>query len=142
MILFCDTSALMKAYANEINSPEVRAWLDAAAGRFVSLLAWTEMCAAFGLKERTLQITHDESAAGLRRFKSEWGGFTNVQIDRELVQQAGELALSFGLRAYDSVHLASVQRVQRQLGSNLAFCCFDKQLDAAAQALGIKVINT
>ena len=115
MILFCDTSALMKAYANEANSSEVRVWLDGAAGRFVSLLTWTEMCAAFGLKERTLQITHDESAAGLRRFKSEWGGFNSIQIDLDLVQQAGELALRFGLRAYDSIQLASVQRVHKQL---------------------------
>ena len=142
MILFCDTSALMKAYADEISSPDVRTWLDGATARFVSLLTWTEMCAAFGLKERTLQITHDESAAGLQRFKNEWGGFTSVQIDLDLVQQAGELALRFGLRAYDSIQLASVQRVHRQLGSNLGFCCFDKQLNEAAQALGLQVMNT
>ncbi len=141
MIVFCDTSALMKAYANEINSPEVRAWLEDASGRFVSLLTWAEMCAAFGLKERTLQITRGESASGLQRLTSEWGSFTKVPIDSDLVQKAGELALSFGLRAYDSVQLASVQRVHRQLGSNLVFCCFDRQLNAAATALSIPVMS-
>jgi predicted nucleic acid-binding protein len=53
--------------------------------------------------------------------------------------EAGELALRFGLRAYDSVQLASAQRVHRHLGSNLTFCCFDKQLNAAATILSIKV---
>lgn len=141
MIVFCDTSALMKAYANEINSLEVTTRLEDASAQFVSLLTWAEMCAAFGLKERTLQITRDESASGLKRLTSEWGGFTKVQIDADLVQEAGELAMRFGLRAYDSIQLASVQRVHRQLGSNLVFCCFDKQLNAAAKALNIQVIS-
>jgi hypothetical protein len=56
--------------------------------------------------------------------------------------QAGELALRFGLRACDSVQLASVQRTHQQLGSKLNFCCFDKQLNTAAQALGITLLST
>ena len=142
MILFCDTSALMKAYASEQHSHEVRAWLKKASHSYVSLITWVEMHAAFALKERTSQITQAEVRAGLVRLTNEWSSFNKLTIDTELVQNASELAVRFGLRAYDSVQLASVHLLHRQLGSNLMFCCFDKQLNAAAEALGLQVSNT
>lgn len=141
MILFCDTSALMKAYAKEENSDRVRGLIKEAANCFVSLITWAEMCSAFGLKERTQQITSSEVAAGLERLDNEWGSFGQIAVDPALVKEAGELALRFGLRAYDSVQLASAQRVHRQLGSNLVFCCFDRHLNTSATALGIPVMN-
>ena len=139
MILFCDTSALMKAYAKEQASEQVRQLLEQASNCFVSLITWVEMYAAFGLKQRTQQITGAEVEAGLDRLNKEWAGFGLIAVDSPLMIEAGELALRFGLRAYDSVQLASAQRVHRQLGENLAFCCFDKQLNAAATALSITV---
>lgn len=129
----------MKAYANEQHSEQVRSLLEQASSCFVSLITWAEMCAAFGRKERTQQITSVEVAAGLARLDKEWGSFGQIGVDAGLVAEAGELALRFGLRAYDSVQLASVQRVHRQLGSNLIFYCFDRQLNAAAEALNIQV---
>lgn len=140
MILFFDTSALMKAYAKEEHSEQVRALMKAATSSFVSLIAWAEMCAAFGLKERTQQITSTEVAAGLERLNKEWDSFGQIGVDSELMINAGKLALRFGLRAYDSVQLASAQRVHKQLGSNLTFYCFDKPLNAAAVALGIQIM--
>ena len=80
--------------------------------------------------------------AGLVRLTNEWSSFNKLTIDTELVQHASELAVRFGLRAYDSLQLASVHLVHRQLGSNLVFCCFYKQLNAAAEALEIQVRNT
>lgn len=140
MILFCDTSALMKAYAKEQHSERVRLLLGQATHCFVSLITWAEMCAAFGLKERTQQITREEVAAGLERLNKEWASFGLIGVDSPLMLEAGELALRFGLRAYDSVQLASAQRAHRQLGNNLVFCCFDKQLNTAAAALSINVL--
>ncbi len=139
MILFCDTSALMKAYAKEQASEQVRKLLQQASNCFVSLITWAEMYAAFGLKQRTQQITGAEVAAGLERLNKEWASFGLIAVDSPLMIEAGELALRFGLRACDSVQLASAQRVHRQLGNNLTFCCFDKQLNAAATALSITV---
>lgn len=115
--------------------------LNRATSCFVSLITWAEMCAAFGLKERTQQITGIEVAAGLERLNKEWSSFGKISVDSALMFEAGDLALRFGLRAYDSVQLASAQRVHKQLGSNLLFCCFDRQLNSAATALGIEVMQ-
>lgn len=139
MILFCDTSALMKVYAKEQASEQVRQLLQQASNCFVSLITWAEMYAAFGMKQRTLQITSVEVAAGLERLNKEWAGFGLIAVDLPLMIEAGELALRFGLRAYDSVQLASAQRLHKQLGNNLTFCCFDKQLNTAARTLSINV---
>lgn len=140
MILFCDTSALMKAYAQEEHSDRVIQWLKQASSCFVSLITWAEMCAAFGLKKRTQQLTSTQAAAGLERLRQEWGNFGLIAIDSSLMMAAGELALRFGLRAYDSVQLASAQRAHQHLGAAMTFCCFDKPLNTAASALAMTIL--
>ena len=140
MIVFCDTSALMKLYAQEAHSDLMRTTLDAAAKCLVSLIAWTEMCAAFGLKRRTQQLDEAQVASALQRLRGEWDQYHRLAIDTSLIEDAGSLALRFGLRAYDSVQLASAQRAHRQLGDLLVFCCFDKQLNTAACALAIPIL--
>lgn len=139
MILFCDTSALMKLYAQETNSDDVRAAVKKANATLVSLMAWVEVHAAFSLKQRTQQATQTQVAAGLARLRQEWDNFTRIAVDAALITEAAELALRFGLRAYDSVQLASARRAHQQLGATMRFVCFDKQLIGAAQALGLSV---
>ena len=140
MIVFCDTSALMKLYAQEAHSDLMRSTLDEAAKCLVSLIAWTEMCAAFGLKRRTQQLDEAQVASAFQRLRGEWDQYHRLAIDTPLIEEAGGLALRFGLRAYDSVQLASAQRVHRQLGNLLVFCCFDNQLNMAASALAIPIL--
>lgn len=140
MIVFCDTSALMKLYAREAHSDLMRSTVDGAARCLVSLIAWAEMCAAFGLKRRTQQLDEAQVTSALQRLHNEWAQYHRLVIDTPLIEDAGGLALRFGLRAYDSVQLASAQRAHRQLGDLLVFCCFDKQLNTAASALAIPIL--
>ena len=141
MILFCDTSALMKLYAQEAHSSAVRTAVKKASATLVSLITWVEVHAAYSLKQRTQQITQAQVDEGLARLQQEWANFSRTGIDVALAAQAGQLALRFGLRAYDSIQLASAHRVHQQLGSAMAFYCFDKQLNAAAVALGISTVE-
>ena len=139
MILFCDTSALMKLYAQEAHSDDVRAAVKQASATLVSLMTWVEVHAAFSLKQRTQHVTEPQVLAGLARLRQEWDNFTRIAVDAALITVAAELALRFGLRAYDSVQLASAWRAHQQLGTTMRFVCFDKQLTSAAQALGLRV---
>ena len=137
MILFCDTSALVKLYAQELHSDWTRRQVEAAAHCLVSEITWVEMCAALAMTGRTHQITPDGVAASLARLRSEWDIYTGLAVDVPLISHAGELALRFGLRAHDSIQLASAHKAGAIAGAALRFCCFDKQLNAAALALGI-----
>lgn len=139
MILFCDTSALMKLYAQEIHSNDVRTAVRQASATLVSLITWVEVHAAFSLKQRTQQVTQAQVTAGLARLRQEWDNFTRIAVDTPLITEAAELALRFGLRAYDSMQLASAYRAHQQIGATMRFVCFDKQLVNAAHALGLHV---
>lgn len=137
MILFCDTSALVKLYAQELHSDWTRRQVEIAARCLVSEITWAEMCAALAMKGRTKPVSLDAVAAAVARLRAEWGIFTGLTVDVLLIGHAGELALRFGLRADDSIQLASAHKAAVIAGAALRFCCFDKQLMAAAQALGI-----
>jgi len=141
VILFCDTSALMKLYAQELHSDWTRQQIFSADMCIVSQITWVEMCAALALKGRTNQLTQPQIDAAMQRLRDEWPGYTHLAIDDLLIRTAGELALNFGLRAYDSLQLASAQRAHSPTGNTLTFACFDKQLNAAAVALGINTLN-
>jgi uncharacterized protein len=142
MIVYCDTSALMKLFVTELRSDAMRDLAAKSTRMLVSQLTWAEMCAGLALKQRTNQVDAQIAAIALEQLHTQWPRYSRLAVDEDLMIEAGKLALSFGLRAYDSVQLASAQRVHKQLGSNLTFYCFDKPLNAAAAALGIQIMAT
>ena len=141
MILFFDTSALMKLFVQELHSDTLRNTARSSPLTIVSQLTWVEMCAALAFKQRTHQIDAPEAARARKELDEEWGRYTHIAVDNTIIANAGELAQTFGLRAYDSLQLASAKRVYSQAGPTLVFCCFDKQLNAAASTLGIQTIH-
>jgi uncharacterized protein len=139
VILFCDTSALMKLFVQESHSESVDAAAQAAGVVAVSQLAWVEMCAGLALKQRTGQLGASVAAHALTELALKWSLFSRAPVDATLVERAGQFASRFGLRAYDSVQLATVARLCAQEGDLVSFCCFDKALNTAARELGIRL---
>lgn len=141
MILFCDTSALMKLFIQEQHSDIMYNVAQSSTLIIVSQVTWVEMCAALALKQRTRQIDAPQATQALNELRIEWVRFNELAVDQSLIRAAAGLALNFGLRAYDSIQLASAQRAHSQTGNTLAFACYDKQLNTAAVALGINTLN-
>lgn len=131
----------MKLYAQEKHSDWTRLQLQSAGRKVASQITWVEMCAAFALKERTQQISAVQAAAGLARLGAEWALFTQLAIEATLIELAGNFARRFGLRAYDSVQLATAAQAANQVGTAMSFCCFDQQLNTAASSLGIQLLQ-
>ena len=140
MIIYCDTSALMKLFVTELHSEAVRDLAAESTRLVVSQLTWAEMCAGLALRQRTNQVDAQVAATALEQLHTQWPRYSRLAVDEDLMIDAGKLSLRFGLRAYDSVQLASARRVHKQLDSNLTFCCLDEQLNAAASALNIQVM--
>lgn len=64
-----------------------------------------------------------------------------MNVDETLIRRAGDLAQSFGLRGYDSVHLAAAEAVWRALpGVDYRVAVFDGKLADAARGLGMTVL--
>jgi predicted nucleic acid-binding protein len=76
-----------------------------------------------------------------RAFDNDWPNYLAVQVTETLCRDAGALAERYGLRGYDSVHLASFLEVVRQAGvAKTAFSSFDDRLNRAAR-LAVRRLN-
>lgn len=138
MIVYCDTSALIKLYIDEANSDEARILLVDSSVLVTCRITWAEVFATFA--RRTREVFGDAAAiaeAG-RIFRADWPAFLLIEITQELVEQAGELAEAFALRGYDSIHLAAALLVMRRTGEQITFACFDNRLNKAAALLGMR----
>ena len=137
MILFCDTSALLKLYVREAAAAELRA-LAAAANRVaVCRIAWTDAHA--GLTRRAREAPHNAAIANeaKRALARDWPSYTIADITQALVERAGLFSESFALRGYDSVQLAAGKQLEEDFNDEVAFACFDRRLNVAARALGL-----
>ena len=114
MILYCDTSALVKLYVRETDSDMVQAVaVDAPA-----------------LEQARRNLARD------------WPDYMVVEVTQRLVELAGEYADTFALRAYDSVQLASAQLLSEGSPGEVGFACFDTRLSNAARTLGMTAIKS
>ena len=136
--VYLDTSAWVKLYMDEAESDAVTAWLSAATTRYTVLIAWAEMRSALARAERSGRFVAAIKKTALASAERDWADFIVVQPTEAMVRRAGELADRFGLRGYDSVHLAAAEAVSLLLMPEpLAFVCFDERLNDAARALGM-----
>ena len=137
MILFCDTSALVKLYLLEDGSDTVASSAAESEALVVCRLTWVEVMSA--LARRTRERPQDASilAAARQRFVVHWPEFLCLEVTQELTELAGDYADTFALRAYDSVQLAAAQFARRNLAGDLAFACYDIRLSKAARVLGL-----
>jgi predicted nucleic acid-binding protein len=72
MILYLDTSALVKRYLIEDGSPEVQQWISQARPASTSLITRAEMGAAITKAVRMSWISAEQGQYALQWFRSEW----------------------------------------------------------------------
>lgn len=140
-MLFCDPSALMKLYVNEVGSPQMVTLAQSATSIFVTEVTWVEMRAALAQRVRLQSTPLLEADQAPDRLRNEWSQFQRIALDARLCEIAGDMAAAFGLRAYDSVQLAAASQVHKATAGQMQLCCFDKQMNAAAKVLGIPVFS-
>jgi predicted nucleic acid-binding protein len=139
LIAFCDSSALVKRYADEPGSEQIRA-LDAIAA---SQLAVVEVPAALWRKHRTGVLRAESARALGARFRADCQGaqpaVSIAGVTTAILDAAALLVARHPLRAYDAVQLASAIAAART-NPGLRFACFDTTLSAAAAAEGLASI--
>jgi len=140
VILYLDTSAVVKLYAAEPGANAIRQAVAEADDAATSLIAYAEARAAFARKYRTGEIEGDELERIKREFELDWPRFNQLPVEREIVRRAGDLAERFRLKGYDAVHLATADRLCREVRSPLSFACFDSALNTAASILGLTLV--
>lgn len=141
MILFCDTSALVKLYIAEEFSDSMCAVADKARVIAVSRISWAEMMAT--LARRVRECPADTAVIETVRgnFRANWSSFAIVELTQSLVELAGDYADTFALRGYDSVQLASARVMQEGINEPFCFACFDTRLQKAASVFGMQSLS-
>ncbi len=137
MILFCDTSALLKLYITEAGSEAVKTKMIEAEAISVCRIAWAEAYAALARRVREVP----EDAAVIEQAKAalarDWPSFIVMEVTQPLMERAGDYADTFALRGYVSVQLAAAFEAGRVAESPICFACFDTRLNKAATVLGM-----
>lgn len=141
MILYLDTSAFIKLYVDEPNADRIRAAVTEADQIYAHWIAYPEMRAALARLYRMGRQDAETFDQCKRAFERDWDTVTSILPDERILRRAGELADRFGLRGYDSVHLAAAEslRVGRNADS-LRFACFDARLNQSAEELGLRLL--
>ena len=138
MIVYFDTSALVKRYLREDDSDKVIALLNETDHIFGSLVVTqVEMSATFqkairmdiATSKMAMEIWHD--------FLDHWQSFTRLEVSLMTIERASSIAWEYGLRGYDSLHLASALHWQKSLGMQITFATFDHDLWQASQKTGL-----
>jgi predicted nucleic acid-binding protein len=142
LILFCDTSAVVKLYVQEESSGAVRAAVEGAAVIAVCRIAWAEAMAAFARRVRECPADADAMEAVRARWRASWGDYAIVEVTQSLVELAGDYADAFALRGYDSVQLAAAHTLREAASAQVQFACFDARMNRAARILGLELIPT
>lgn len=138
MILYVDTSALVKLYVPEPESGAVQALMGSAQVAAVSVVAFAEARAAFARKRRERAVNPKDYRRIVREFDDDWDHYFVVDVTEPLVKRAAQLADKHGLRGYDAIQLSSAIVLRDQSGEAVSFCCFDGRLLRASRREGLK----
>lgn len=139
MIVYCDTSALVKRYVREAGSESVLDLWEQASWIVTSTVAYTEALSVFF---RKCQELPQERRKGMRPvyewFKTDWNALIRVDVTAALHDTIDRVLEQHALRGFDAIHLASALVVREKVPSRFVFACFDHKLIQAAKMFGFE----
>lgn len=140
MILYFDSSALVKRYVEEQGTSDVLDWMDTSDLNGTVLVTRAEVVAAITRAKRMRYVSQEGTRKFLDTFHQEWSNFQRLPVSETLVARADALACEHNLRGYDAIHLASALTWQELLDLPVTVVTYDMELAAAAQASGLLVL--
>ena len=135
MILYLDTSSLIKLYVEEDGSSSIESLVEQATLVCTSVVAYPEARSALSRLCREGALTAGEHALTRADLEEDWPRYLAIEASEAVWRAAGDLAEKHALRGFDSLHLASfLYLVDESLGEPVQFSSFDGRLNSAAQA--------
>lgn len=140
MIVYCDTSALIKRYVEEDGTAQVDSLWENADAVSTSVVAFAETMAALNRKFREGILSKNEFKETAREFKEDYEKLILVPMNKELNNVIEGLLRKHTLRGFDAIHLSSAL-VFAEASAGLVFACFDSALNVAAAREGLRLAD-
>ena len=140
MIVYIDTSDLVKLYVDEIGSDAIKEIVRKAAIISTSKVAYAEARSAFARKQRDDGFSAKVLRKIVEDLNREWENYFLIEVTDGLIRSAGDIAEKHLLRGFDSIHLASAVNLKNKIGSEGYFSSNDEKLNQAAEKEGIIVL--
>jgi predicted nucleic acid-binding protein len=138
MILYLDTSALVKLYIEESGSRDVKTAVGKARIVSTSRVAYVEARAGIARKYREGELSKEEHDQVVEDLIRDWNNYFIVEVSESVAKLGGTLTERQSLRGFDAIHLASALLLQNRTHLDVSFSCFDERLKAAAVAENLK----
>jgi len=134
VILYLDTSSLVKLYVVEPGSEDVGRLVEQAELVSTSIVAYAEARAALARRRREKSLTPGGHRRATAAFEADWPRFLTLEVVESLARMAGGLAERYRLRGFDALHLASyLTFVEEFAGEEVRFSAADRALERAAR---------
>jgi uncharacterized protein len=137
LILYLDTSALVKLYVREATSGKTRTLVDRAKAVATSVVTYAEARATFARLLRNKSSSDRRHRERIDKLNLDWDKLLRVELSPALVRLSGEMAEIYDLRGFDAIHLASALWLRDQSPAALSFVAFDQSLVEAAKRSGL-----
>jgi predicted nucleic acid-binding protein len=138
VILYLDSSALVKFYLEERGSVEVREVYRDAEQAGTVLITKAEVSAGLAKAHRMGLVSEEDARKARSLFHKEWSGIIHVAVSEILTSRADDLAWPHGLRGYNAVHLAAALLWQESINLPISVATFDTNLWEAANNVGLQ----
>jgi predicted nucleic acid-binding protein len=140
MILYVDTSALVKVFVDEVGSLWIRRVTDQAELVGTSALTYIETLSALARRQREKSLTAPSQHQAINQLSDRWSSCSVIPVTEQLIAVAAQLVLRYPLKAYDAIHLASAIELQTTVNRPITFAAFDDQLNRAAKKEKLRVL--
>jgi len=140
LVIYLDTSALLKLYVREEGRELVREAVGVADLTATSTVAYAEARAGLARRLREGDFTDEQHRRAFEQLAEEWRNYGRLAVSNLLAYRAGELAERHALRGFDAMHLASAIRLAERF-EDLRFLAFDGRLTDAARAAAVPVYS-
>ena len=139
MILYLDTSSLVKLYVDEDCSDIVREWVEEAEAVATSRVTYPETLSAFVRRWNRGDLGDEEMSLARESFAGDWPDFVLLPVNE---RKAGGLVIEHLLRGFDAVHLAAAKDLAERFPSEeVVFSSFDAALQRAARSEGLSTLH-
>lgn len=137
-VAYFDTSAVIPLIINEVSSTACRRVWSSVERRVSSVVLWPESCSALAKAHRTGRLDDDSLRDAVERLERLIVQCELVNVGREAAESAASIALRFGLRGFDAVHVDAARRLH---GDDFVAVTGDGQMASAWSRLGLTTIN-